>query len=258
MDFFKTIEENILKNESLDIYEKMCLIVLFSQGETIELTSEELASYMGCGVNTAKRAFDSLRLKGFLSKDYAQVPPVRRESNVISPDADEVIEVSKTADLNVEAFQEGFFVGVPSENFVKGSQNLDLEDGEKTRRSLMAEYILGNDTVVADEPKKVFVSQKETKQDLVDQVIDLIDEKISFKEANIILGFAGNDIEKIKRHYRNAKRSQVSDTIGVLISTLQKRDSQVIKAEDTVVENRQINANRILKMQAYQKSRLDK
>ena len=69
MDFWKAIESEIFLNENLDIYEKMCLLVLMSQGEEVYLTSERLAQFMGCGTNTARRAFESLRLKGFLSKD---------------------------------------------------------------------------------------------------------------------------------------------------------------------------------------------
>jgi hypothetical protein len=89
-------------------------------------------------------------------------------------------------------------------------------------------------------------------------LIALIDEKISFKEANIILAFANNDLDKVRRHYLSAKQSQVSDTIGVLISSLQKKETQVIKADETVSENRQIDTNRILKMQAYKNSRFEK
>jgi len=255
MDFLEVLEDKILKNERLDIYEKMCLIVLMSQGEEVRLTSEELASYMGCGLNTAKRAFDSLRIKGFLSKDYAEEAPTKRTSNIVSADESDVLELTQEADFSKEAFQEGFFTDKTGENFVKESQKPSFSDDEKMRRAQMAEYILGGD---AASPQKEFVSRKEVKNALVDQLIALIDEKISFKEANIILAFANNDLDKVRRHYLSAKQSQVSDTIGVLISSLQKKETQVIKADETVSENRQIDTNRILKMQAYKNSRFEK
>ena len=97
-----------------------------------------------------------------------------------------------------------------------------------------------------------------TTESLTDQVIALIDEKISSKEANIILAFANNDLDKIKRKYLIAKQSQVSDTIGVLINELQKKDSNVIKTEESMPENTQVDTNRLMKMQAYQNSRYNK
>ncbi|HAS73209.1 MAG TPA: hypothetical protein DCS67_03600 [Clostridiales bacterium UBA8960] len=213
MEFWQAIESEIFRNESLDIYEKMCLLVLMSQGEEVHLTSEKLAEYMGCGVNTARRAFESLRAKGFLSKDYESTPPIKRESNVIR--TNEAIDIAKPLVEESDGFQQGFFTDAP----------------------------------------KTFVSKKMSNQSLVDEVIEMIDEKISSKEANIILAFAGNDIERIRRKYSIAKQSQVSDTVGVLINELQKKESSVIKGDEQLSENTQIDANRLLKMQAYQNSR---
>lgn len=214
MDFWKAIESEIFQNENLDIYEKMCLMVLMSQGEEVHLTSEKLAAYMGCGTNTARRAFESLRLKGILSTDYEASPPVKRDSNVIRNEA--AIDISKPLTQESEEFVQGFFT----------------------------------------ENSKPFVSKKVSNQSLTDQVIELIEEKISSKEANIILAFAGNDIDLIKRKYAIARQSQVSDTIGVLINELQKKESSIIKNDEPISENTQIDANRLLKMQAYQNSRL--
>lgn len=214
MEFWQAIESEIFRNDSLDIYEKMCLLVLMSQGEEVHMTSEKLASYMGCGTNTARRAFESLRAKGFLAKDYQTTPAIKRDSNVIR--TNEAIDIAKPLVEESDGFQQGFFTESP----------------------------------------KNFVSKKMTNQTLIDQVIELIEEKISSKEANIILAFAGNDLDRIKRKYSIAKQSQVSDTVGVLINELQKKESSVIKNEDSIAENTQIDANRLLKMQAYQNSRL--
>ena len=263
MEFWETIEQEIFKNDRLDIYEKMCLLVLMSQGEEAHLTSVQLANYMGCGLNTAKRAFDSLRIKGFLAKDYEGEKIVRRESNVVRDE--EVMEISRTVGEESDDFKAGFYK--PAENIDdKKSDGIRLtnktgqsdhsvdytrEDLEIERRRQMAAYLLGGE----EEPKQTFVSKKETNQALIDQVIELVDEKISFKEANIILAFASGDMDKIRKKYKIAKQSQLSDTISVLINELQKKETTVIKNEDQPLENTQIDTNRLLKMQAYQNSR---
>lgn len=243
MDFWKTIEDEVFKNEDLDVYEKMCFLVLMSREEEIKLTSEELGRLMGCGKITAKRAFDSLRVKGYLEKDYRSDPPKPRESKVIRPEED-VDEIVKVVDTFQEDFQEGFFT---TERMAEADQEQSPVD---ERRKLMAAYILGDDSVQEDSTQ-IFRSQKEKKAGLVDQVIELIEEKISFKEANIILAFAGNDIDKISKTYQMAKASQVTDTISYLINALQKKDSHVIKASESKSEKTQIDATRLMKMQAY-------
>lgn len=251
MDFWKTIQLEIFSNDQLDIYEKMCLMVLMSLDEETHLSSVQLANFMGCGLNTAKRAFDSLRIKGYLSKDYIEG---RRSSNIIRNE--DALEISKPIEDISEEFRAGFYVASDDhpaaavqsdERVVKPSIATDSKiDQEIERKKQLAAYLLGNDS-------DGYVSKKVTVQPLVDQVIDLIEEKISFKEANIILAFAGNDIDKIKRKYKIAKQSQVSDAISVLINELQKKETPIIKSEET---NTQIDTNRLLKMQAYQNSRL--
>jgi DNA-binding transcriptional regulator YhcF (GntR family) len=248
MAFWEALENEVFRNEHLDIYEKMCLMVLMSQGEEANLTSEKLASYMGCGVNTAKRAFESLRIKGYLTKDYQNSASLTsRESNVIR--TSDAVDISKPVEEITESFQEGFFTR-------SEMQNTDNQEdvSETERRKQMAAYLLG-DTL---ETSKTFVSKKISSTSLVDQVIEMVDEKISYKEANIILAFAANDLDKIKKKYAIAKQSQMTDTISVLINELQKKETETSKTGETMPENSQIDANRLLKMQAYQNSRYKK
>lgn len=245
MSFWAEIETEIFKNGQLDIYEKMCLMVLMSQGEEVRLSSEDLATYMGCGVNTARRAFESLRIKGYIEKDYTASPPVRRDSNVLRNEY--VGEITKPLEDFSGEFKAGFYT-------TNESERVPEQDDAFERRKQMAAYLLGDDVAV----QKPFVSKKVTTESLTDQVIALIDEKISSKEANIILAFANNDLDKIKRKYQIAKQSQLSDTIGVLINELQKKDSNVIKTDESLSENTQVDTNRLLKMQAYQNSRYKK
>lgn len=303
------IKSEIFENDQLDIYEKMCLIVLMSLEGDINLSSETLAKYMGCTVVTAKRALESLQKMGYFKSEEEAFQEAKREreyihinsreSNVISQEAEDgVKEAAKVLQEETDHFREGFFVEAEEAN---GSQEVAFEesdfkapeservlkaqDEEAERRARLKAYLLGEDdqlTTEEVEVEKPFVSIKSSKQNLVDQVIEIIEEKISFKEANIILGFSGNDLDKIKRKYRVAKMSQVSDTIGVLINELQKpdqvpaMDSNVLKADSVMstpenagmdgkgmVENqdedqkhnRQVNKMQILRMQAYQKQK---
>ncbi len=241
------IEQEVLMNDSLDIYEKMCLIVLMTRSEEeIHITSETLAQLMGCGVKTAKRAFDALRVKGYFSKDYQATPPVQTDKSVIKHDV-AYDDITQIVDEEMEHFQEGFYRLSDEVLTVNQNDSKPLLSEEEDYRRRFAEYVLGPSKA---QPSRVktFVSQKETKESLVDEVIALIDEKISFKEANILLAFANNDIEKIKKHYKQAKGSQVSDTMGVLIASLQKQDEPQKRASD----HTQINTQRLMKMQAYQ------
>ncbi|MBE0449955.1 MAG: hypothetical protein IBX70_03825 [Clostridia bacterium] len=257
MEFWKSIEEEVFENYDLDIYEKMCLLVLMSRDESTRMTTGKLAEFMGCGKVTAKRAFDSLRMKGYLAKDYQSDPPVRRESSVIQ-NPDDVAEITKVLQHFDDDFKEGFFK-VDQEPNVDTPENpvpsQTKHRGENDLRRRMAEYLLGDETSYESVPK-AFVSQKESKEALVDEVIELIEEKINFKEANIILAFAGNDMERIKKHYVQAKSSQVKDTIGFLINALQKKESNVIKTEEKAQENSQIDTNRLKKMQAYHNNKM--
>ncbi len=257
MDFWKSIEEEVFENEDLDIYEKMCLLVLMSRDESARMTTEKLSELMGCGKVTAKRAFDSLRTKGYLAKDYQSDPPVRRESSVIQ-NPDDVAEITKVLQHFDDDFKEGFYK-VDQEPTTDTPENhvpsQTKHRGENDLRRRMAEYLLGDETDYEPLPKS-FVSQKESKEALVDEVIELIEEKINFKEANIILAFAGNDMERIKKHYIQAKASQVTDTIGFLINALQKKESNVIKSDEKTQENSQIDTNRLKKMQAYHNNKV--
>jgi len=289
---WQQIKTEIFENEQMDIYEKMCLLVLVGLGEDVNLTSEMLAKYMGCTIVTARKAFEALHQKGYLHAgseerltdlESGKVPVhIRiRESNVIpEPELETLEDVSQIMLEPVEHFREGFFRAEDEETgeVAKGDMRkavatgaVSPEDEDRARRERLKAYLLGAfDSEVQETPQKPFVSVKSSKESLVDQVIDIVEEKISFKEANIILGFAGNDIDKIKRKYRIAKMSQVSDTVSVLINELQKRDSNVIKSEIISPETQedqmpkespqlnqgkssQVDTFRIQKMQAYQK-----
>lgn len=268
MSIWKTVREEIFENNQLDIYEKMCLLVLMSAEEgqeEIHMSSELLAKNMGCGVVTAKRAFDSLRIKGYFTKDYKSTPPKTFESSVIKGDED-VVEVARVLDEISDDFKEGFFTEAVSkasekvesqENGQKQATVSEVKrDREAERRRLLAEYLLTPEPSkpLAEAQLNAFISQKEKKESLVDEVIAFIEEKISFKEANILLGFAGNDLERIKTEYKKAKALQVSDTMGALINALQKKPEPTGTKEVIQTSGTQVDANRLRKMQAYRQN----
>jgi len=58
----------------------------------------------------------------------------------------------------------------------------------------------------------------------IDNLHDLIDEPINDRQARIILNMASGDIELIKTKYREAKKSQFSDKIGILLKLLQTKE----------------------------------
>lgn len=69
-------------------------------------------------------------------------------------------------------------------------------------------------------------------EEKIRKVCEIVDEKISDREAQIVLSFANNDFKKIEAKYKIAKASQYSDKIEVLMHELQKKDerkSNIIK-----------------------------
>lgn len=73
---------------------------------------------------------------------------------------------------------------------------------------------------------------KTSKEDLLTQVRALVDEAINDSEARIILNFANEDLEKIKRCYKKAKNMQISDKIEALIIELQRKEVVPPKLEE--------------------------
>jgi len=165
MEFF-SISSSVVDREDLNIYEKMCCVVLarfFQDHELEDLTMEMLAKHMGVEEIVAKGAFFALKKKGILESTDSDVKP----GTIIK--ADQVKEVEGT--------------------------------------------IL-------------------TYDQRLNKVFEIIDENINEREAKIILGFAGNDLEKIKSKYQIAKASQFQDKIEVLIHELQKKEQgRIIKKE---------------------------
>ncbi len=74
-----------------------------------------------------------------------------------------------------------------------------------------------------------------TQEEKLQRVCEIVQEKISVREAQIILSFANGDIKKIIEKYKIAKASQYKDKIELLLHELQKKEeriSSVIKSTD--------------------------
>lgn len=206
--------EEILKIESLDIYEKMCIITLetFNE-EDFEISSMELSQLMGCSREKASCAFSKLVAKGF----------IKRIDKVISSDEKVKVdlfklnsfeEVEDKASENIK-----FFEMMKEEGHKKENQK------EEENKGFLNKELLNKDPLIEKE-KKIFVSDKfkKEKSNKLDRVVEIIGENLNHKEANIILSFAGGDLEKIRKAYAIARKSQLNDTVGVLINELQKKD----------------------------------
>lgn len=168
MDFF-SISTQIVDREDLNIYEKMCCVVLarfFQDGSYEELSMTELAKHMSVEEIVAKGAFYSLRTKGILESLETEVKPGT------------IIKASEMNDVPV------------------------------------------NDTILTYDQK-------------INRIFEIIEENINEREAKIILGFAGNDLDKVKEKYKVAKASQFQDKIEVLIHELQRKEhGRIIKKEE--------------------------
>jgi len=85
----------------------------------------------------------------------------------------------------------------------------------------------------------------------IDNLHDLIDEPINDRQARIILNMASGDIELIKTKYKEAKKSQFSDKIGILLKLLQTQEYEY-KTKEKVAKS-QINYRKLSKLKNYQK-----
>lgn len=89
-------------------------------------------------------------------------------------------------------------------------------------RVIKAEHVEGLKPIIFDDGDKA--DSPLSREDLMASVQETIDEVINDSEARIILNFAGDDLEKIKKCYKIAKNMQISDTIEALIIELQRKE----------------------------------
>ncbi len=101
----------------------------------------------------------------------------------------------------------------------------DTENSENSEEKFSKLKIIRSEDVIGIKPLKLDNEIKnKSRENLIDELNDIIEEKITDSEARIILNFANNNIEKIKRCYKIARKMQVSDNIAALIMQLQKKE----------------------------------
>lgn len=92
--------------------------------------------------------------------------------------------------------------------------------------------------------------QNESRETLVSAVLEHIEEPINDRQARIILGLAAYDMDKVKRCYALAQRSQLSDKIDVLIHELQKEGA--VKEVKRQPKTSQVDHMKLNQMKKYQ------
>lgn len=255
---FFNVENNLIDRNDLNIYEKMCSVVLARYAGRSEfsnmLNTQVIAIRMGCTVTEAEKALNSLIEKklvtledaGHIEPEMLAVEAVKVSSKVIKTEGlSQMSKVPEKAFDHLENFEEETpapkakrggrrkkteeITLEPSKASVskknKPVENLDAESSPAKAkessdiRSAEVPEVKSRPLV----PKQV----REDVQSLIDQIFEIVEENINDREARIILSFANNDVELVREKYKVAKRSQVSDKIEMLINELQKKDDPV-------------------------------
>lgn len=241
------VETNLIDRNDLNIYEKMCSVVLARYAGRAEFSNmlniNVIAIRMGCEVKEAEKALSSLIKKKLVTLE---------DAGTIEPEL--LIEPQKVSSRVIKS--EGHYEPSPMKG--KGVETLAFETLEsfdeevppvakpKKARKTAAKKVAPPEVTAplkATAPPKATAQEKPAVtekvnsrpvvpkqvradvQDLIDQVFEIIEENINDREARIILSFANNDIEQVREKYKIAKNSQVNDKIEMLINELQKRES---------------------------------
>lgn len=253
---FFNVENNLIDRTDLNIYEKMCSVVLARYAGRSEfsnmLSIPVIATRMGCSPELAEKALQSLIDKklilledtGRIEPELLAVDPVKVSTKVIRSEG---LEASGKVAANVFEHLESFEEEKPK---AKKKPSRAKKAKAETEAALVEEAVLTppeeapkveakksekktkqpmeatHEKLTAPEIKRPIVPKqvREGVQDLIDQIFDIIDENINDREARIILSFANNDVELIREKYKIAKRSQVSDKIEMLINELQRKE----------------------------------
>lgn len=141
-----------------------------------------------------------------------------------------------------EIIAKGAFYSLMSKNILElADKSQILKPGTiikaKPEKSIKFEEVFNSQEIFVESRNLEFTHNdlSLSRDEKIQRVCDLVDEKISNREATIILSFANNDIKKIIDKYKIAKASQYKDKIEVLINELQKKDvlkSNVIKKDN--------------------------
>lgn len=245
------VETNLIDRNDLNIYEKMCSVVLARYAGRAEFSNmlniNVIAIRMGCEVKEAEKALNSLIQKKLVTLEDAGtiepellLEPQKVSSRVIKSEGQYEPSVTKTKTVEplafetLESFDEEVIPKVQEEKVKETKPKKPRKS--PTKKTAPAPAPVPVPAPVAENTEKTTarpIVPKQVRadvQDLIDQVFDIIDENINDREARIILSFANNDIEQIREKYKIAKNSQVNDKIEMLINELQKKETPLTGA----------------------------
>lgn len=255
-----SVETNLIDRNDLNIYEKMCSVVLARYAGRAEFSNmlniNVIAIRMGCDVKEAEKALNSLIAKKLVTLEDAGtiepellVEPQKVSSRVIKSEGPYETSQAKAKAVepltfeSLDVFEEekevkGNSKGADKSTKVEALEGAPVAKPKKTRKAApkkastpeapTPKTITDHEEVVAEKTSHRPIVPKQVRadvQDLIDQVFEIIEENINDREARIILSFANNDIEQVREKYKIAKNSQVNDKIEMLINELQKRES---------------------------------
>lgn len=119
-----------------------------------------------------------------------------------------------------------------------------IQSEEKEEREVALPKIIKAKDVEGLEPVKFneTASKNLSREELLEEVRQIIDEAINDSEARILLSFANDDIERIRNCYKKARNLQVVDKIEALMMELQKKEEkkeQVVEVAEVAEENKE-------------------
>lgn len=289
------VETNLIDRNDLNIYEKMCSVVLARYAGRSEfsnmLSLKVIALRMGCSEAQAEKALNSLIEKKLVMLEDSEkiepellIEPAKVNSKVIRSESVLASEPKESPFKHLESFEDD---EVKPQK--KKRSSAKKPSAVKEEKQTPAPATAAHESEKVTKPPKAKAKEKqgsdeelevlkavqnlaktarpvvpkqarEGLQDLIDQVFEIVEENINDREARIILSFAGNDIELIKEKYRIAKRSQVSDKIEMLINELQKKDDGSIdmpqRLDKAQVDFDNLNRMVALKHNSYGKNKV--
>lgn len=248
------LNTKIIERNDLNVFEKMCCVVLsmYADDTDVVLTSDFISERMGCSYEDGKTALDGLVHKGIIEFDQAQGDEAIVSGNVL-----------KSSDEKISKLEEGFKFDALEEKKVD-DHVIDKSNFTTLGKIVKNAYVKPEEKVKSlEQEMENFINKKPQNPDFskinptqrinrpksnnknIEKVYEIIDEKISEREAKIILSFAENNISKIKEKYLIAKNSQYNDKIEILINELQKPDESMAKTRIIKSQPNQIDHDKI-------------
>lgn len=189
------IQNSLIDRQDLTVYEKMCSIVMARYADKAEfehlLTLEAISKKIGCSKKETEKALLGLIQKGLLNLEDSG------SEHILHHAGEEVAQTAVFESIEVET----------------------LELQQDPQPVLKAH---------SKPEKKKVKENKESIDELSQQLYELLDEKINAREARIILNFGNNDLERIAYCYGRVKSSGAQDVVEALLDALQREEETIV------------------------------